>query len=292
MTTKQRFIAEAKQESNTTTSIYRDLIKMLIPNPLELGNSNNQELAKTKPIVLAARGILSNFYFIFYLILISICCKDFIRSLRPEFADKKVGKCLTDLCSEARQAKWKTDPQFEFVVQGNKLTKPTEEENNTTTDNTTTNDTKKQNKKEKKNKKAKLESPKNPEQPAFNLNQMSHHQYQTQNQISQHQFSQYQQPSLFQQQMFNQQMFRNPIPQPNQPYFNQMFIATQPNLFNTQSIASPSSSSSSLSSASLASTITPASATSLTSTANMYSNINNNLDLDDDNTQTGAPTEY
>jgi hypothetical protein len=47
-----------------------------------------------------------------------------------------------------------------------------------------------------------------------------------------------------------------------------------------------------LSSASLASTITPASATSLTSTANMYSNINNNLDLDDDNTQTGAPTEY
>jgi hypothetical protein len=62
--------------------------------------------------------------------------------LRPEFAGKKVGKCLTDLCSEARKAKWKTDPQFEFIVLGNKVTKPTEEENNTTT-----NDTKKQNKK-------------------------------------------------------------------------------------------------------------------------------------------------
>jgi len=49
LTTKQRFIAEAKQVSNTTPSIYRDLIKMLISNPLELGNSNNQELAKNKP---------------------------------------------------------------------------------------------------------------------------------------------------------------------------------------------------------------------------------------------------
>lgn len=57
---------------------------------------------------------------------------------------------------------------FEFVAQGNKLTKPTEEDNNTIWYKKT---------KQKINKKAKLELPKNPEQqqPTFNLNQMGHH---------------------------------------------------------------------------------------------------------------------
>ena len=37
------------------------------------------------------------------------------------------GKCLTDLCGEARQRKWLSDPSYEFIVQGQTKTKKTDE---------------------------------------------------------------------------------------------------------------------------------------------------------------------
>jgi len=185
--------------------------------------------------------------------------------LREEFTDQMAGKCLTDLCSEARQKKWIIDPTYEFIVQGQTLKKKAEEKKG----------------EQKKTKKAKLDTTKNQQQlpltsqpvqiaqcqPTISLNQMNQHQYQ---------MNPYQQ-QIFQQNMYHPNNFQN---HQQQQYLNPNFInqaSHQPhNLYNLQSVASSSS---------------PAPVSSLSSTADLYKNVNSdiNVDLMDETTQDGCP---
>ncbi len=130
--------------------------------------------------------------------------------MREEFTDQMAGKCLTDLCSEARQKKWIIDPTYEFIVQGQTLKKKAEEKKG----------------EQKKTKKAKLDTTKNQQQlsltsqsvqitqcqPTISLNQMTNqHQYQM-NPCQQ---------QIFQQNMYNPNNFQN---HRQQQYLNPNFI--------------------------------------------------------------------
>ena len=184
--------------------------------------------------------------------------------MREEFTDQMAGKCLTDLCSEARQKKWIIDPTYELIVQGQTLKKKAEEKKG----------------EQKKTKKAKLDTTKNQQQlpltsqpvqiaqcqPTISLNQMNQHQYQM---------------NPYQRQIFQQNMYHNfQNHQQQQQYLNPNFInqaSHQPhNLYNLQSVASSS-------------LLAPVS--SLSSAANLYKNVNSdiNADLMDETTQDGFP---